>query len=152
LESYKKNKFDYYELINVLVATETDFIKEKYLYTLPRKISLKWTNEYHSSLETDYNMWKTAHEVNLQEKVIDLNSKNKPYKHIDCDFSTLQNVLSMLNENSYDANYEYNFDLKTLMGHQALAKPRSLKSWEKYTVKSVSYKKAHLRKFVVMTL
>ena len=114
LESYKKNKFDYYELINVLVATETDFIKEKYLYTLPRKISLKWTNEYHSSLETDYNMWKTAHEVNLQEKVIDLNSKNKPYKHIDCDFSTLQNVLSMLNENSYDANYEYNFDLKTL--------------------------------------
>lgn len=114
LESYKKNKFDYNELIHVLVATETDYVKEKYLYTLPRKLSLKWNNEYHNSLETDYNMWKTAHEVNLQDKITDLNFKNKPYKCIECDFSTLGNVLSMLNENAYDVNYEYNFDLKTL--------------------------------------
>lgn len=114
IESYKKSNFDYFELINVLVATDTDFIKEKYLHTLPRKISLKWTNEYHNSLENDYNMWKSKHEYNLQEKIIDLNNKDKEYKHIDCDFSNLENVISMLNENVYDSNCEYNFDLKTL--------------------------------------
>ena len=114
IESYKKNNFDYFELINVLVATETDFIKEKYLYSLPRKISLKWTNEYHSSLENDYNMWKSAHEFNLQEKISDLNNKQKQHKYIDCNFSNLENVITMLDENVYDSNYEYNFDLKTL--------------------------------------
>jgi len=93
LDKYQKKKeFNYYDAV-----------------ILQQQIQTYYLNNYTNILETPYETWQNENEVQVL-----LKNEIKEYKCIDISIHSLQDILNVLKEHTYDSKYEYNIDLKAL--------------------------------------
>ena len=124
LDSYNKKQINYFDLIDILKATDFDFHSNSYIDT-KCSTTIDWqklkNNEKKSS---NYEIWQDKYELfePLKYKSTTYNNdvnvkdifKEKPLKHIDLNFDSLEDIINILENNPYDDNFKYNFDLQSL--------------------------------------
>jgi chromosomal replication initiation ATPase DnaA len=76
---------------------------------LQQQIQTYYLNNYTNILETSYETWQNENEVQVV-----LKNEIKEYKSIDISIHSLQDILHLLKDHTYDSKYEYNIDLKAL--------------------------------------
>ena len=129
LDHYKQMQdLNYFEILNILNLINIHYIENKYhdpyyngmefdnnLIPIGQKIEKEgYYNLFSDSKwnqQNNYDIWKQKHEISINP-VIETIPKQKIT--IDASINTLDDLLSIIKNNAYDENCEYNIDLKSL--------------------------------------
>ena len=124
LESYNKIQINYFDLIDILKATDFDFHSNNYIDT-KCNTTIDWQKLKNKEKKgSNYEIWQDKYELfeplkfkstiyNNDVNIKDI-FKEKPLKHIDLNFDSLDDIINILENNPYDDNFKYNFDLQSL--------------------------------------
>ena len=112
LDSYKSKNTNYFDLVDIIKNIDYDFYTNKYI-DITNYQKKDW-NKINKKSQTNYENWQDKYQ--LFEPVYPLSSinKTKELKHINLEFNNLNDIITILNDNPYDDNFSYNFDLKSL--------------------------------------
>lgn len=120
LDSYNNKQINYVDLIDILKATDFDFHSNSYIHT-KCSTTINWQKLKNCEKKpSNYEIWQDKYEIfqPLKYKSSIYNNgvsfKEKPIKHIDLHFNTLHDIITILDNNPYDDNFKYNFDLQSL--------------------------------------
>jgi SpoVK/Ycf46/Vps4 family AAA+-type ATPase len=130
LDHYKNvNDLNYFEIMNLLNIINIHYVENKYNdpyfsgidydnNAIPIKIENIEKDGFYTLFsdskwneQNNYDIWKQKHEISINPSETMF---SKPKVTIDASINNLDDLLSIIKNNVYDENYEYNIDLKSL--------------------------------------
>lgn len=122
LDSFKQmHRIDYFSMANILHLSNINYIENCYydeLFSGTMTPCIKYYSESPSKIKKsysssdDYEVWKNMHEVNTIPELLPI-VKNKRVI-IDSNIGSIQDILNIIENNTYNEDTEYNIDLKNL--------------------------------------